>query len=105
MMSVFEYLLVIILVVATFGLCLLVLHKARRIHLMQYNLQWLLEQEKSESLYRTYQQLMPLNCIQQYNLVCAEVHAQLATIKNLGMLPSLLMKVKAKANAICYLNQ
>jgi predicted O-methyltransferase YrrM len=57
MTNIFAYLFVISLVVATFGLCLFILHKARRIHLMQYNLQYLLEQEASKSLHHTYQQI------------------------------------------------
>lgn len=57
MMDMFVYILLGILVVVVLSLCLLILHKVRRVHLMQYNLQQLLEQKVPEDLHHTYQQI------------------------------------------------
>ncbi|WP_300284885.1 class I SAM-dependent methyltransferase [Nitrosomonas sp.] len=46
-----------LLAIILFGLCLLILHKVRRIHLMQYALQQQLEKNLPEHLHHTYQQI------------------------------------------------
>lgn len=51
------YILLSILVIIILSLCLFILHKVRRIHLMQYVLQQRLEQGVSEQLQHTYQQI------------------------------------------------
>ena len=47
----------ILMVIILAGLCLFILHKIRRIHLMQYALQQQLGQELPEYLHHTYQQI------------------------------------------------
>ncbi len=56
-MDIFVYILLGILVVIVLSLCLLILHKVRCVHLMQYTLQRQLEQELSKQLHYTYQQI------------------------------------------------
>lgn len=60
MINIFVYILLGILVIIVLGLCFLMLHKVRRIHLMQYALQRQLEQGVSEQLHHTYQQIQAL---------------------------------------------
>jgi len=56
-MDIFAYMLLSVLVMIVLGLCLLILHKIRRVHLTQYNLQYLLEQKTPKDLHHTYQQI------------------------------------------------
>lgn len=56
-MDIFAYMLLSVLVMIVLSLCLLILHKIRRIHFMQYNLQYLLEQKTPKDLHHTYQQI------------------------------------------------
>lgn len=57
MISIDPLVILFLLTIILFGLCLLILHKVRRIHLMQYALQQELEQKLPEYLNRTYQQI------------------------------------------------
>lgn len=68
MISIDPFVILFLLTIILFGLCLLILHKVRRIHLMQYALQQELEQKLPEHLNRTYQQIqafMDLNRLLQ----------------------------------------
>jgi len=47
----------VLVVIILSGLCLFILHKVRRVHLMQYAFQRQLEQGLSEQLHHTYQQI------------------------------------------------
>lgn len=57
MISVDPLAILFLLTIILFGLCLLILHKVRRIHLMQYALRQQLEQNLPEHLHHTYQQI------------------------------------------------
>lgn len=57
MISVDPLAILFLLTIILFGLCLLILHKVRRIHLMQYTLQQQLEQKLPEHSHHTYQQI------------------------------------------------